>query len=86
MKIALSPIVRSFRQIDVHYSLPRDDQKGQDREKNQVWSSVIIFICIVIRRPHSNSKELFKLRFEVHRQANLLMMVRFEENSNNLEM
>jgi hypothetical protein len=23
-------------QIDVHYSLPRDDQKGAEREKNQV--------------------------------------------------
>ena len=44
VKIALPPIVRSFRQIDVHYSLPRDDQRGQDREKNQVWSSVITFI------------------------------------------
>ena len=44
VKIALPPIVRSFCQIDVHYSLPRDDQRGQDREKNQVWSSVITFI------------------------------------------
>lgn len=34
----------SGRPIDVHYSLPRDDQRGQDREKNQVWSSVITFI------------------------------------------
>ena len=23
-------------QIDVHYSLPRDDSKGQDRDRNQV--------------------------------------------------
>lgn len=32
---ALVPIVLFF-QIDVHYSLPRDDQKGADRERNQV--------------------------------------------------
>jgi hypothetical protein len=33
----------SFLQIDVHYSLPRDDQKqGGDRDKNQVGSTITL--------------------------------------------
>lgn len=31
----------SGRPIDVHYSLPRDDQKGQDREKNQQFQGTL---------------------------------------------
>lgn len=35
--ILTSPIVLLIRQIDVHYSLPRDDHsRGGDRDKNQV--------------------------------------------------
>jgi hypothetical protein len=40
--IIVSTIVILFRQIDVHYSLPRDDHtKGIDREKNQVCSHLV---------------------------------------------
>jgi len=31
----------SGRPIDVHYSLPRDDQKGNDREKNQQFQGTL---------------------------------------------
>ncbi|KAF9786734.1 hypothetical protein BJ322DRAFT_1099219 [Thelephora terrestris] len=32
----------SGRPIDVHYSLPRDDSKGQDRERNQALQGILI--------------------------------------------
>lgn len=43
-----STIVSLFRQIDVHYSLPRDDHtKGIDREKNQVCSCLVAILAFI---------------------------------------
>jgi hypothetical protein len=42
--LSSTAIVLHFRQIDVHYSLPRDDHSARgDRDKNQVRQS---FLCL----------------------------------------
>jgi hypothetical protein len=45
-------------QIDVHYSLPRDDNLAKGGEKNQVWKSLVSLTPVLTACVRRSCKEL----------------------------
>jgi hypothetical protein len=45
-------VVHLELQIDVHYSLPRDDNLARGGDKNQVWKS-FVYLAVVLKPMYS---------------------------------